>query len=72
MAAIRKMTIAFEKTLRLKNLQITDTEEELKAVKAVVKRDASYRIFVKRIAIHISLDVIKVKFKLLIFNFNFI
>lgn len=39
-------------------------EEELKSVKAVVKRDASYRIFVKRIAMHIPLEVIKDKFSL--------
>jgi hypothetical protein len=32
--SIRKMTLAFEKTLRLKNQQNMEIEEELKAVKS--------------------------------------
>jgi hypothetical protein len=56
------MTLALDKTLRLKNQQSLEMEEELKSVKAVVKRDASYHIFVKRIAMHIPLEVIKDKF----------
>lgn len=61
--SIRRMTLAFERTLRLKNQENQDLEDELKAVKAVVKRDASYRIFVKRIAMHVPLEVVKVNFK---------
>jgi hypothetical protein len=61
--SIRKMTLAFEKTLRLKNQQNMEIEEELKAVKAVLKRDPSYRIFVKRIAMNVPLELIKVNFK---------
>jgi hypothetical protein len=57
------MTLAFERTLRLKNQENQDLEDELKAVKAVVKRDASYVIFVKRIGMHVPLEVVKVNFK---------
>jgi hypothetical protein len=57
------MTLAFERTLRLKNQENQDLEDELKAVKAVVKRDASYVIFVKRIVMHVPLEVVKVNFK---------
>jgi hypothetical protein len=60
--SIRKMMLSLDKTLRLKNQQNLEMEEELKSVKAVVKRDASYRIFVKRIAMHVPLEVIKDKF----------
>jgi hypothetical protein len=37
--AIRKITTAFEKHLRLKQQQKKEVEDELRAVKDVVKRD---------------------------------
>jgi hypothetical protein len=39
---IRKLSAAFEKHLRLKNLQKREVEEELRQVKEIVKKDATF------------------------------
>ncbi len=59
---IRKITAAWERHLRLKNLQMEDLEDELKNVKEVVKRDPSLRVFVKPIGMNVPLEAIKVIF----------
>jgi RNA recognition motif-containing protein len=56
--AIRKITTAFEKHLRLKQQQKKEVEDELRAVKDVVKRDPTLRIFVKRIGLNVPMEAI--------------
>lgn len=59
---IRKLSAAFEKHLRLKNLQKREVEEELRQVKEIVKKDATLRLFVKRIGMSVRLEAIRDKF----------
>jgi hypothetical protein len=58
--AVRKIMAGFEKHLRAKNQAQAAIDFELKKVKEVVRRDPTLRVFVKRIAMSISLDFIKV------------
>jgi hypothetical protein len=60
--AIRKLTTAFEKHLRVKAQQKKEVEEELREVKDVVKRDPTLRIFVKRIGLNVPMAAIVVIF----------
>jgi hypothetical protein len=57
---IKKLTAAFEKHLRLKNLQNKEVEEELRQVEEVVKKDPTLRLFVKRIGMSVPLGAIRV------------
>jgi hypothetical protein len=57
---LRKNNAYFERVIRNKNQEIEDLEDDNKALKAIIKRDGSYRIVVKRIAIHVPLEVVKV------------
>jgi hypothetical protein len=57
---IKKLTAAFEKHLRLKNLQKKEVEEKLRQVKEVVKKDPTLRLFVKRIGMSVPLEAIRV------------
>jgi hypothetical protein len=58
----RKITAAFERHLRQKNLQMELVEDEIKHVKEVVKRYPSLRVFVKPIEMNMPLEAIKVIF----------
>lgn len=59
---IRKLTTAFENHLRVKAQQKKDVEEELRAVKEVVKRDPTLHIFVKKIGLNVPMEAIMVIF----------
>ncbi|EFX81281.1 hypothetical protein DAPPUDRAFT_102629 [Daphnia pulex] len=59
---IKKFIAAFEKHLRLKNLQKKEVEDELRQVKEVVEWDPTVRLFVKRIGMSVPLEAIKEKF----------
>jgi hypothetical protein len=58
--AAAHVTVAFEKHLRLKNFQKSQVDGELKELKEVVKKDPTLRLFVKRIALSVPLEAIKV------------
>ena len=58
-----------EKHLKSKNQSKAAVDFELKKVKEVVRHDPTLRIFVKRIVISGSLELIKVI--LILFNFSF-
>jgi hypothetical protein len=49
-----------EKHLRTKNIQKNVVDDELKALKEVVKRDASLRLYVKNIGVGVPLETIQV------------
>jgi hypothetical protein len=57
---LRKNNAYFERVLRNKNLEIEDLDDDNKILKAMIKRDGSYRIFISRIATHVPLEDIKV------------
>jgi hypothetical protein len=59
---IRKITAAFERHLRQKNLQMELVEDEIKHVKEVVKKNPSLRVFVKPIEMNMPLEAIQVMF----------
>ncbi len=67
--AIRKVMAGLEKHLKSKNQSQAAVDFELKKVKEVVRHDPTLRIFVKRIVISVSLELIKVI--LILFNFSF-
>jgi hypothetical protein len=55
--------------MRQKNQAKAQVEQKLKEVKDVVKEDPNVRIFVKRIGISVSLEVLKVILPLINFSF---
>jgi hypothetical protein len=67
--AIHKVMFGWEKHLKTKNQTLSAVELELKNVTEVVRRDPTLRVFVKRIAMSVSLDSIKVIYFYLILAF---
>ena len=67
--AIRKVMFGWKKHLKTKNQTLSAVELELKNVTEVVRRDPTLRVFVKRIAMSVSLDSIKVIYFYLILAF---
>ncbi|EFX68815.1 hypothetical protein DAPPUDRAFT_114239 [Daphnia pulex] len=58
----RKVMATIEKHLRTKNIQKHAVDDEVKALKEIIKRDASLRLYVKNIGVGVPLETIQEKF----------
>jgi hypothetical protein len=56
----RKVMTTIEKHLRTKNIQKNAVDDEVKALKEIIKRDASLRWYVKNIGVGVPLETIQV------------